>query len=325
MIKIIGPRDKRDISAINTTSHSPTEWTTGLSPFHLGPILLYRNHTALIFENAWQFAKLYPEHADANGQPTADYWNWAKSGWSSQRPFRYPLGKGRKPLCSLWNGQRLDYITARKEIYLPLYQNAVAGTAAYQKLEAIYRENGSITLFDFDGYDHLRLGMNLTDVLNCKTRICGHAVILACMLTHGTNFTLKDLPAATNRSAKNFTTDNLQALHPITIVNIRTFQGESEYIGRRMPGRNGSPLRNEFKVKPHGPYERTDSVQQHYRKWLWEKMQNRNSREYLEILRLAKLGRQRPLNLSCWCAPELCHGEVIKKAVEYLIHTGVDL
>src|SRR5689334_18107735 len=109
MIKIIGPRDKRDPSAINTTSHSLSDWTTGLSPFNLGPIHLYGNHTARIFENAWQFSKLYPEHADNNGQPTAKYWQWATAGWASTRPQRYPMGKGRRPLCSLWDGQRLGY------------------------------------------------------------------------------------------------------------------------------------------------------------------------------------------------------------------------
>src|SRR5215211_4682044 len=69
MIKIIGPRDKRDPSAIDTTSHSAHDWSSGLSPFKLGPLSLYDNHTAHIFENAWQFAKLYPEHADSQGNP----------------------------------------------------------------------------------------------------------------------------------------------------------------------------------------------------------------------------------------------------------------
>jgi hypothetical protein len=90
MIKIIGSRDKPDASAINTTSHSANDWSSGLSPFKLGPLCLYDNHTAQIFENAWQFAKLYPEHTDFQGQPTTAYWNWARRGWNSQRAYRYP-------------------------------------------------------------------------------------------------------------------------------------------------------------------------------------------------------------------------------------------
>ena len=39
MIKIIGPRDKSDPNAVNTTSHSANGWSSGLSPFNLGPPL----------------------------------------------------------------------------------------------------------------------------------------------------------------------------------------------------------------------------------------------------------------------------------------------
>lgn len=311
MIKIIGPRDKRDPRAINTTSHSASDWSSGLSPFKLGPLSLYDDHTARIFENAWQFAKLYPEYADSENQPTAAYWTWAQKGWASGRAYRYPLGKGRKPLCSLWNGKRLDYITARKEIYLPLYQKAVAGTAAYQQLERIYRRDGSVTLFDFDGYDHTTLNMSLIDVLNCPTRICGHAFILAFMLTYGSDFTLDQVVAVN------------QALpHPVTVVNIKTFQGPSEYIGRAMPNRNSSPLGNKFKVQPFGPYERNESVLVHYRSWLWKEMQKPSGPVYTELIRLASIAKNQPLNLACWCSPQTCHGDVVKKAIKFLINKG---
>lgn len=317
MIKIIGPRDKPDASAINTTSHSANDWSSGLSPFKLGPLCLYDNHTAQIFENAWQFAKLYPEHTDFQGQPTTAYWNWARRGWNSQRAYRYPLGKRRKPLCSLWHGQRLDYIAARKQIYLPLYQTAVAQTYAYHRLEETYRRDGSITLFDFDGYDHTSLNMSLADVLNCPTRICGHAFILAMMLTYGADFTLTDLE--TNSPAS---TAAPQLLHAITVLNIKTFQGPSEYIGRPMPGRKGSPLANRYKIKPWGPYDRDDSVRVHYRNWLWTEMQNRSGEVYGELLRLTSIARKNPLNLACWCAPATCHGDIIRNALTYLVQQG---
>lgn len=318
MIKIIGPRDKREATAINTTSHSAEDWSSGLSPFKLGPVPLYDNHTAQIFENAWQFAKLYPEHADSRGEPTPAYWTWAKRGWNSQRAYRYPLGKGRRLLCSLWNGQRLDYIAARKQIYLPLYQAAVAHTPAYQRLEATYRRNRSITLFDFDGYDHTSLNMTLADVVNCPTRICGHSFILAMMLTYGADFKLTDLQNSTPPSVPTL------LIHPIRVVNIKTFQGgPPEYIGRPMPGHTGSPLGNPFKVKPWGPYERNESVLVHYRAWLWKEMQKRSGPVYRELIRLALIAQTGPLNLACWCAPETCHGEVIRNAIIYLIQHGV--
>jgi hypothetical protein len=316
MIKIIGPRDRTDPSAINTTSHSANAWSSGLSPFKLGPLSLYDNHTAQIFENAWQFAKLYPEYADSQGEPTTTYWTWAERGWNSQRAHRHPLGKGRRPLYSLWNGQRFDYIAARKQIYLPLYQTAVAQTPAYHRLETTYRRNGSITLFDFDGYDHARLNMTLADVLNCPTRICGHAFTLAMMLTYGADFKLCDLESSHPNP------DPAPLMHPVTVVNIKTFHGPAQYIGRSMPGRKGSPLGNPFKVKPWGPYERDESVLVHYRAWLWTEMQNRSGEVYRELIRLALIAKAGPLTLACWCAPETCHGEIIKRAITYLIQKG---
>ena len=315
MIKIIGPRAKKEPGTINTTSHSPADWSRGLSPFVLGPMALYGSHTARIFENAWQFSKLYPEHADINGQPTDDYWTWAQNGWNSTTAFRYPAGKGRKPLCSLWNGDRLQYVEARKQIYIPLYQHAVKQTTAYQTLARLYREQGHLTLFDFDGYDHRQLGMSFKDVINCPTRICGHAFVLAIMLTYGPDFTIAQLPSVDQTTPK----PTLQPLsYSITIVNRKNFEGASEYIGRPMPGLRGSPLANRYKVLPHGAFTREESVLNLYRTWLWKEMKSKGT-AYEELLRLSKIARDKELILSCWCAPQLCHGTIIKNAIEYLI------
>ena len=193
MIRIIGPRDARDPNAINTTSRSPAEWTTQLSPFNLGPTKLYGIHRATIFENAWQFAKVYPEHVDSKGNPTQDYWRWARRGWNGTRPHRYPMGKGRRPLYSLWRAERLSYIEARHRIYLPMYRDLVKQTEGYAILKSTYQNQGQVTLFDFDGYDHHSIGLSLNQVLNNPDRICGHAFILAMMLTYGDDFTPADL------------------------------------------------------------------------------------------------------------------------------------
>jgi len=80
-------------------------------------------------------------------------------------------------------------------------------------------------------------------------------------------------------------------------------------------------LGNPFKVKPHGPYERNESVFVIYGRWLWREMQNRDGKVFKELLRLKRIAETRPLNLACWCAPEACHGEVVKKAIEFLSRT----
>lgn len=185
MVKVIGPRDKKaegDPTVINTTSRARGCWSSGLSPFYLGPIDLYGGYVSLNFENAWQFAKVYEEDADAEGNPTERYWEWAKLGWADSKAHRYPKSKGRKPLYSIWDGEKLTYVEARKKIYIPLYAKAVRQTSAFSHLKTLYAIDDKMVLWDFDGYDHRKLGMSYEDVINCDTRKCGHAFVLAMMI-----------------------------------------------------------------------------------------------------------------------------------------------
>ena len=181
VIKIIGPRDKKVSNAINTTSTS-NNWSKNLSPFFLGPCRLYNDLISQNMENAWQYSKVYLDQVDQEGNPTKNYFNWAKTGWNKSRADRYPRGKGAKPLYSYWNGEKLDYIEARKKIYIPLYANAVQKTDSFQRLVEIYQKNKSITLFDFDGYDYLSLKMTLQQVIEDPTRKMGHGFVLAMLL-----------------------------------------------------------------------------------------------------------------------------------------------
>lgn len=184
MIKVIGPKDTAPAGAVivNTTSRSQEAWTQGLSPFNLGPLKLYGNYVSQNMENAWQFAKVYPEHVDQNNEPTDAYLLWAMKGWGDRRAYRYPAGKGRAPLYSLWDGQKLSYVEARKKIYIPLYSEAVRYTAAYKRLSDIAQINDTIYLWDFDGYNHRAMGMSYQDVMDCDKLKMGHAFVLAMML-----------------------------------------------------------------------------------------------------------------------------------------------
>ena len=166
---------------VDTTSHS-NNWSRGLSPFFLGPIPLYDGTTARNMENAWQGSKVYIEYADEENNPSHAYFDWARRLWNDSRAHRYPMGKGRKPLYSLWDGEQLSYIEARKKIYAPLYAEAVEKTPAYQTLLRLYNAGHTISLIDFDGYDHKRLKMSYEDVINCEDRKMGHAFVLAMML-----------------------------------------------------------------------------------------------------------------------------------------------
>jgi len=52
-----------------------------------------------------------------------------------------------------------------------------------------------------------------------------------------------------------------------------------------------------------------------YRDWLRQELPRRGP-VYREVVRLLRLYRQRgELTLVCWCAPEACHGDVLKKVL----------
>lgn len=103
-------------------------------------------------------------------------------GWLDPRASRYPMGKGARPEYSWWEGEKLTYLEARKRIYLPMYARAVVKTRAFDILMREYLTRGTLTLWDFDGYDHHALGMSFEEVLACPTRKMGHALVLSMLL-----------------------------------------------------------------------------------------------------------------------------------------------
>jgi hypothetical protein len=183
-ITVLGMYQKVPAGAIAVDTTSKGGRWAGLSPFNLGPVQLYGGLTAQNFENAWQYAKVYSDHADNQGNPTPDYWTWANAGWANPRAVRYPMGRGARPLYSLWDTTRLSYIDARKWIYGPLYAQLVQTTPSFQLVQGLLQGSDPIVLRDYDGYDHDKLGMSLTDVLNNPRKKMGHAFVLKALLTN---------------------------------------------------------------------------------------------------------------------------------------------
>ena len=168
---------------VDTTSGSGL-WS-GLSPF----LLNVSKYGSKNFENLWQYSKVYyPEHIDAwNNTPNADWYLWRDKGWNSQKANRYPMGKGRKPRYSYWESQKLTYVQARKNIYAPIYAELVQKTEAFKRLQSLYLslydDNKPLILRDYDAYDHIKEGKTLKQVINDPDRKCGHAFVLAMILT----------------------------------------------------------------------------------------------------------------------------------------------
>lgn len=106
----------------------------------------------------------------------------------------------------------------------------------------------------------------------------------------------------------------------IQVVNIKTFstrnkRGTSVYIGRATPNRPGSPLGNPFKPKSHTDPQARQECLDLYRDWL-AKQELNQSKAWLELLRLTEIAKIEDLYLICWCAPQNCHGDIIKAEVE---------
>jgi hypothetical protein len=186
MIHVIGPKYKTsdDALVINTTSRSQ-DWSRNLSPFFTGPVVLYDGYRSINIENAWQFSKVYEYHLESDGSVGERYFDWAKTGWNDIKAHRYPMGKGAKPLYSYWDGKKLGYLEARKEIYIPLYSKAVQKTYAFKKLKEIYTvmdKDKTLYLWDFDAHSLMPGTFDYWDLWNNPSVKVGHAYVLAMLL-----------------------------------------------------------------------------------------------------------------------------------------------
>jgi hypothetical protein len=60
-----------------------------------------------------------------------------------------------------------------------------------------------------------------------------------------------------------------------------------------------------------------------YRSWLWKKIKEDDSAVMQALREIAAAERSgRLVKLECVCAPKICHGDIIKKAVEWFIKKG---
>ena len=165
---------------IDVTSHAQDVFRT-CSPFIVGPVPLYGGYTARNVENGWQYSKVYNRFLDEYGDPSPDYFRWAEAGWGSSYAQRYPMGR-LTPVYSWWDGEKLDYITARKLIYIPLYSQAVINSDGFKELKRLYDSGQPLCLLDFDAYDFKSLHYSAEDIINDPQRKMGHGFVLKFLL-----------------------------------------------------------------------------------------------------------------------------------------------
>lgn len=79
---------------------------------------------------------------------------------------------------------------------------------------------------------------------------------------------------------------------------------------------SSSVLGNPFAINKDG--DRKEVVEK-YRKWLWSEFKKK-SEVYQELVRIAKKVKAGDsVQLACWCKPLACHGDVVKKCIEWMI------
>lgn len=100
----------------------------------------------------------------------------------------------------------------------------------------------------------------------------------------------------------------------IKVINVRRgFPLGAVYVGRQTPQFKGSVLANPFKL--HKEEERAKVLAQ-YEAWLDQRLLAPESRESIELDRLAALAASGDLVLACWCKPSICHADIIKLRIE---------
>lgn len=102
----------------------------------------------------------------------------------------------------------------------------------------------------------------------------------------------------------------------VTVVNRRTYTGkDAHYVGRP------TVLGNPFTAKQHGG---RDNAIAKYKAWLNLQWTTNNEVVINELMHLAAiLNKESTIVLSCWCAPEACHADVIAKALINIIDRGL--
>ena len=196
-----------DYDRINVTSGAKDKQAAhDLSPFFLGPIVTPDGIESLNLENLWQYSKVYPlifneeldvvRGVDKNNDPTPDFFEWRKRFLKSVKADRHPsLPKsitGKDCLYSVYYNkeekkwEKLDYISARKKIYIPEYAKLVASTVTYKNLKERVDKGDKIALVDYDAWNYYGKDMDskvvMKDVVNNPSIKLGHGFVIKMLL-----------------------------------------------------------------------------------------------------------------------------------------------
>jgi hypothetical protein len=205
------------VTNINVTSGSSNKIDKApakeMSPMYLGPVNNTTLHSigkttpvpAKLFENFWQYGKVFPElgQLDKDGNVNAKWVAFRSKGYAENKGHRHPKGTKTKDVITrvnntnryrymlpafgrYFNGENYDYINSRKNVYVPVYESLVSHTQAYINLKRKVDNGESVMILDLDGP---RDGPNkvtssyLRSKINDSKSPFGHGYVIAGMLS----------------------------------------------------------------------------------------------------------------------------------------------
>lgn len=97
------------------------------------------------FESYWQSGKVYE---DIPIEQTKKWWKALK-----EPKRRYPNSKGKKVLYALFDDhdEKMDYITSRKQVYVPEYYELVKNREMISYWKTMLNKGHNLIIYDFDG------------------------------------------------------------------------------------------------------------------------------------------------------------------------------
>lgn len=175
------------------------------------------NDGNVLFENFWQGSKLWPTMYDSevwahrnlrgnpkylwfkyecpggaerhliDGEVQPEYYKWRESVFACKKPIRYPNGFARKSEVAFsllidanGNETRLDYITARKRIYIDEYCRLVRAMPKFLELKRHLAQGKTLIICEVDVPDNEIITIEKLERLAEDERITfGHGLCLA--------------------------------------------------------------------------------------------------------------------------------------------------
>lgn len=165
-----------------------------LSPMKLGPITDAEGNTALIFENYWQFGKMWQSagHIDpSSGKPTDKWLAFRRKGYALAKGKRRPLPIKKYGTANRahYNGRSYDYVHSRKAIYVPIYYRLIKDLPAIHAMREMLNSGQKIMIVDLDGppRNSYPNGMPMTvenwrRLINDPRISFGHGYVVAALL-----------------------------------------------------------------------------------------------------------------------------------------------